>query len=154
MQSEWCCQSGTSGRPVDGGDVVHLLARSCAMRSRRGAQLVRLSSRGSIRSRSRARSTRWKVSAVVPVFGRVTSASMSTAVTHRLGFLHVEADGARWHTPRGALPEVSSKAPVVLSHYPVDNLYAHPEILDLLQDNSKHDVGTDTIWIRVGRRLF
>ena len=36
-------------------------------------------------------------------FGRVTSASMSTAVTHRLDFLHVEADGARWHTPRGAL---------------------------------------------------
>ena len=56
---------------------------------------MRLSSRGSIRSRSRARSTRWKVSAVVPVFGRVTSASMSTAVTHRLDFLHVEADGAR-----------------------------------------------------------
>ena len=63
VQSEWCCQSGTSGRSVDGGDVVHLWARSCAMRSRRGAQLVRLSSRGSIRSRSRARSTRWEVSA-------------------------------------------------------------------------------------------
>ena len=79
---------------------------------------------------------------------------MSTAVTHRLDFLHVEADGARWHTPRGALPEVSNKAPVVLSHYPVDNLYAHPEILDLLPDNSKRDVGTDTIRIRVGRRLL
>ena len=44
VQSEWCCQSGTSGRSVDGGDVVHLWARSCARRSRRGAQLVRLSS--------------------------------------------------------------------------------------------------------------
>ena len=31
-------------------------------------------------------------------FGRVTSVSMSTAVTHRLDFLHVEADGARSHT--------------------------------------------------------
>ena len=63
VQSQWCCQSGTSGRSVDGGDVVHLWARSCAMRCRRGAQLVRLSSRGSICSRSRARSTRWEVSA-------------------------------------------------------------------------------------------
>ena len=41
--------------------------------------------------------------------GSVTSASMSTAVTHRLDFLHVEADGARWHTPPGALPEVSAR---------------------------------------------
>ena len=46
----------------------------------------------------------------------------------------------------------AAKTLVVLSHYPVDNLYAHPEFLDLLSDNSKHDVGTDTIRIRVGRR--
>ena len=39
----------------------------------------------------------------------MTSASMSTAVTHSLDFLHVEADGARWHTPRGALPDVSAR---------------------------------------------
>ena len=110
--------------------------------------------RGSIRSRSRAKSTRWKISAVVPVFGRVTSASMSTAVTHKLDFLHIEADSARWHTPRGALPEVSARRRWSSATIPVDNLYAHPEILDLLPENSKHDVGTDTIWIRVGRRLL
>ena len=100
---------------------------------------MRLSSRGSIRSRSKARSIRCEVLCRGTSFGRVTSASMSTAVTHRLDLLHVEVDGARWHTPRGAVTEVSNKAPEVLSHCPVDNLYAHPEILDLLPDNTKRD---------------
>ena len=37
--------------------------------------------------------------------------------------------------------EVSNKAPEVLSHCPVDTCTAHPEILDLLPDNSKRGRG-------------
>ena len=46
----------------------------------------------------------------------------------------------------------AAKTLVVLCYYPVDNLYAHPGILYLLPDNLKHDVGTATIRIRMGRR--
>merc|ERR1712136_705178 len=36
--------------------------------------------------------------------------------------------------------ESTAKTLVVFSHYPVDYLYANPEILDLLPDQSKHDI--------------
>ena len=87
-------------------------------------------------------------------FGRVTSASMSTAVTHRLDFRHVEADGARWHTPRGALLKSATRRRSSSATVPSTTCTPIPRSLICFRTTRSATVGTDTTRIRVGRRLL
>ena len=102
MQPEWCCQNGTSSGPVDGVTWCTFGTVLCDEEPQRRTvgeivfqRLDPFKIKGKVNSvGSFCHGTS---------FGRVTFACMSTAVTHRLDFLHVEVDGARWYTPRGAL---------------------------------------------------